>query len=51
MRLRACHGLAMFALLCACGTVPEAVKVDVGGHSFEIKKKPVVAEPENDEPR
>jgi hypothetical protein len=51
MRLSACHGIVLLALLAACETVPDDVKIDVGGRTLEIKKKPPAAEEPRDEPR
>lgn len=51
MRSRICHGFVVFALLSACETIPENLKVDVDGGSFEIKRKPPAAEPAREESR
>lgn len=40
----------LLALLSACETVPENVKVEIDGRIFEIKKKPAAPGADHDEP-
>ncbi len=49
--MRSLTGAILLALLTACETVPENVKIDVDGRTFEFKKKPAATVSDNDEPR
>lgn len=51
MRPRACLGIVVLALLAACQTMPDDVKIEIDGRTFEIKKKRLAAEDPSDGPR
>ncbi|HEX8216374.1 MAG TPA: hypothetical protein VF577_02810 [Allosphingosinicella sp.] len=51
MRPSSCHGAILLALLSACESVPESVKIEIDGRTFEIKKKRVAAEAAGEQPR